>query len=130
MRILVDENLPPALARALAALFKGQHEVIHIRDRFGPRVTDIEWISVLNAEGYWTVLSADRRISRNKAEQTAFRASRLIAFIFAPALQKGTILKKMERLMVLWPKIETQVGLVQGGSMFEIPAKGDRLRSI
>ena len=124
----MDENLPPALARALAELFKGQHEVIHIRDRFGPRVTDIEWISVLNAEGHWTVLSADRRISRNKAEQTAFRASRLIAFIFAPALQKGTTLKKMERLMVLWSKIETQVGLVQGGSMFEIPVKGDRLR--
>ena len=130
MRILVDENLPPALARALAELFRGQHEVIHIRDRFGPKVTDIEWIGALNAEGHWTVLSADRRISRNKAEQAAFRASRLIAFIFAPALQKGTILKKMERLMVLWPKIEAQVGLVQGGSMFEIPAKGDRLRSL
>lgn len=77
-----------------------------------------------------TVLSADRRISRNEAEQAAFRASRLIAFIFAPALQKGTLLKKMERLMVLWPKIEAQVGLVQGGSMFEILAKGDRLRPL
>lgn len=130
MRVLVDENLPPALARALGELFMNQHEVIHIRQRYGPGVKDIDWIRDLNADGHWIILSADRRISKNKAEQTAFRSSRLIAFIFAPALQKGTILKKMERLMVMWPKIEAQVGLVQGGSMFEIPAKGDRLRSI
>ncbi|MFL2778485.1 MAG: DUF5615 family PIN-like protein [Paracoccus marcusii] len=130
MRILVDENLPPALARALAELFINQHDVIHIRQRYGPGVKDVDWIKDLNADGHWTIISADRRISKNKAEQTAFRASRLIAFIFAPALQKATMLKKMERLMVMWPKIETQVGLVQGGSMFEIPAKGDRLRPV
>ena len=58
MRVLVDENLPPAIARALAALFAGEHEVVHIRDRFGPGVTDTEWITQLNREGRWVVIQA------------------------------------------------------------------------
>lgn len=123
-------NLPPALARALAELSVNQRDVMHIRQRYGPGVKDVDWIKGLNADGHWTIISADRRISKNRAEQPAFRASRLIVFIFAPALQKATILKKIARLMLMWPKIETQVGLVQGGSMFEIPANGDRLRPL
>ncbi|WP_280109908.1 hypothetical protein [Rhizobium mesoamericanum] len=31
MKVLVDENLPPALARSLHALFSGKHEIIHVR---------------------------------------------------------------------------------------------------
>ncbi|HEY0803141.1 MAG TPA: DUF5615 family PIN-like protein, partial [Steroidobacteraceae bacterium] len=73
MKVLVDENLPPALARALAAFFKGQHDVVHLRDRFGAGVSDITWINALNQEGNWVVISGDRRITRNKAEYQAFR---------------------------------------------------------
>lgn len=70
--MLVDENLPPALARALDALFSGKHEVIHIRARFGPGVKDVDWIETLSAEGQWTVISGDRRITRNRTEYIAF----------------------------------------------------------
>ena len=124
---MVDENLPPALARALAALFVGKHKIIHLRDRFGSRVTDIEWITELNREGRWIVISGDRRISRNKAEQQIFRSSRLIGFFFAPGVQKAALTKQIERLMALWDNIEKQAELVQGGSMFEIPMKSVRL---
>lgn len=127
---MIDENLPPAMARAMAELFKNEHEVIHLRARFGPGVTDTKWIRTLSAEGGWTVISADRRISRNKAEQAAFRSSKLVGFFFPPSLQGASILRKMERLMVTWINIEAQVSLVQGGSMFEIPAKGNRLRPL
>ena len=68
----MDENLPPALARALAALFVGQHEVIHLREKFGSKVQDIDWLTTLNREGSWVILSADRRIAKNKAEQRVF----------------------------------------------------------
>ena len=51
MKLLVDEHLPPALARALNELFCGEHEIVHLRDRFGPGVKDIEWIEALNREG-------------------------------------------------------------------------------
>lgn len=84
----MDENLPPPMARALAALFIGQHEVVHLRDRFGPKVEDIDWLTALNCEGSWVILSADRRITKNKAEQRVFRSSKHIGFFFAPGLQK------------------------------------------
>lgn len=127
---MVDENLPPAMARCLAALFVGEHTVVHLRDQFGPSVTDLEWMQALKQESGWIIISGDRRISRNKAEQTVFRASRLIAFIFAPGLQKAPLLKKMERLMAMWDKIEQQASLVGGGAMFEIQLRGDRLKSL
>jgi predicted nuclease of predicted toxin-antitoxin system len=62
VKVVVDENLPPALARALHALFAGEHEVIHIRDRYGPGVTDLQWIPELSSQGSWVVISGDRRM--------------------------------------------------------------------
>lgn len=127
---MVDENLPPPLARALAALFVEQHEIVHLRDRFGPTVSDVTWLTDLNHDGAWVILSADRRIAKNKAEQRVFRSSKHIGFFFAPGLQKASVLKKMERLMVVWDTIERQVPLVKGGSMFEIQMKGNQLKPI
>ena len=125
--MLIDENLPPSLANALNALFAGTHEVIHLRQRFGPRVKDVEWIPTLSSEGHWVVISADRRIARNKAEQQAFRNSRLVGFFLSPALQKAKLTKQMERIMALWETIEKQAELIGGGAMFEIPMKSSRL---
>lgn len=130
MKVIVDENLPPAIARALSALFVDEHQVIHLRERFGSKVSDIEWLTELNSEGGWVILSADRRISKNKTEQRVFRASKHIGFFFAPGLQKASVLKKMERLMVVWHTIEKQVPLVRGGSMFEIQVKGNQLKPL
>jgi hypothetical protein len=128
--VIVDENLPRAMARSLAALFVDDHQIIHIRDRFGAGTTDLEWMRELNGEGRWIVISGDRRIARNKAEQAVFRSSRLIAFIFAPGLQKAPLVKKMERLMVMWARIEQQAGLVEGGAMFEVQMRGELLKSL
>jgi hypothetical protein len=130
LKVLVDENLPPALARALAALFVGRHEVVHLREKFGASVKDLEWISVLNSEGHWIIISADRRIAKNRAEQQAFKASKLVGFFLAPGLQRAKLTKQMERLMALWEVVEKQVELVGGGAMFEIPTTSTKLRPI
>lgn len=127
---MIDENLPAAMARSLAALFAGRHEIIHLRERFGPMVTDREWIGELNAEGRWIIISADRRISRNKAEQQAFKSSKLIGFFLSAGLQKAKLTRQMERLMALWETIEKQTELVEGGSMFELPMKSTKLKPI
>ena len=100
MKIVVDENLPPALARALQAIFLqaifvAEHdEIIYLRDRFGPRVTDLEWIETLSRESRWVIISGDRRITRNKAEYNAFRASTLIGFFLSAGLNKAKLTKK------------------------------------
>jgi hypothetical protein len=75
LKCLIDENSAPALARALDALFRGEHRIIHLRERFGPGVTDIDWITTLSREGRWVIISGDLRITKARAEYTAFRAS-------------------------------------------------------
>ncbi|MCJ2013521.1 hypothetical protein [Methylobacterium sp. J-076] len=101
MKVIVDENLSPALTRALDALFAGEHEITDIRSRFGTGVTDLHWIPGLSREGRWVVLSGDRRIRRNKAEFNAFRASRLIGFFLSAGLYKAPLVKQAERVLAL-----------------------------
>lgn len=130
MKVLIDENLPPALARALEAIFAGQHKVLHLRQKFGAGVTDIEWISTLNQEGNWIVISGDRRITRNKAEYHAFRNSKLIGFFLSPALHKAKSIKQLERILALWENLEKLCATVGGGAMFEMPIKSTRLKQL
>ena len=130
MKVIVDENLSPALARALQALFAEQHEITHIRTRFGPGVTDLQWISTLSREGRWVVLSGDRRIRRNKAEFSAFRASRLIGFFLSAGLTKAPLVKQAERILALWSGIETFAERAQPGSMFELPMTSTRIGTL
>jgi hypothetical protein len=130
VKILVDENLSPALAKALSALFVGAHTVVHLRDRFQPGVSDLEWIGTLSTEGRWAVISGDRRITRNHAEYHAFRNSRLVGFFLSRGLQKARVTKQMERLLALWDRIEQQMEIVHGGAMFELPIKSSRLKQL
>jgi hypothetical protein len=121
---MVDENLSPALAKALNALFVDEHEVIHIRERLGPSVSDPEWIERMSAEGRWIVISGDRRIAKVKAEQTAFRSSHLIGFFLAPALNASRVTIQMQRLLALLEDIEAISNSDAGGAMYELPIKG------
>ncbi len=130
MKVLIDENLPPALARSLNALFAGKHEIIHVRERYGPGVKDLQWIAELSAEGRWIIISGDRRITRNKAEYNAFRSSNLVGFFLSKGLYKSPLIKQMERLLALWLTIEAQSALVQGGAMFELPMSSTRLKQM
>jgi hypothetical protein len=128
VKVLVDENLPPALAHALSALFVGQHDVVHLRDRFGQGVKDIAWITTLSQEGRWVVISGDRRITRVRAEYMAFRNSRLVGFFLSKGLYKARLTKQMERLMALWDVMDQQASIVAGGAMFELPMRSAKLR--
>jgi len=130
LKVLIDENLAPALARALNELFAGKHEIVHLRARFGQSVKDVDWIRALSAEGRWIVISGDRRISRNKVEYQAFRTSRLVGFFLSKGLYKSPVTKQMERILALWGAIEQQVDLVAGGAMFELPIRTALLRQL
>lgn len=130
MKVHVDENISPKIARSLAALFYGEHEIEHVRDRFGPSVKDLEWIRLLDAEGKWIVISGDRRISRNKAEYVAFSSSNLIGFFLSKGLNKAPVIKQLERILALWTAIETQSGIVAGGAMFELPMRSNKLSQL
>lgn len=118
------------MARALAELFKRQHEITYLAEKFRPDISDVEWITELSREGHWVVISGDRRITRNRAEYHTFRNSNLIGVFLSQGLYKATVAKQMERILALWPTIETVCRTVQGGAMFELPVKSTRLRQL
>ena len=129
MKVLIDENLAPALARSLAGLF-GQHDIVALRDRYPARTTDLEWIEDLTREGGWIVISGDRRIRKNKTEYAAFRGSGLVGFFLAKTVFEKSTRQKLIRILQIWPEIEDQVRLVRPGAMFEIPERSNRFRQL
>lgn len=130
MKVFFDHNMSPALARALRELFKGQHEVTYLAEKFRRSATDIEWISELSRESRWVVVSGDRRITKNRAEYAAFRNSRLVGFFLSKGLHKASVAKQMERILALWQSIEAVSSTVEGGAMFELPMKTNLVKQL
>jgi predicted nuclease of predicted toxin-antitoxin system len=127
LKVLVDENLPPRMARSLQALFVEQHEVIALRDKFGRSgVPDLEWIGKLGEEGRWVILTADVRIAKNQVEKNAFLKNNLIGFVMAPALRKQKLTLQMARVLTAWDMFERQYELVSKG-LFQFGIKGGRM---
>ncbi len=122
MKVLLDNNLSPYLARALNALLDPEGDrVAHLSDRFAPQTDDRTWIAALGDEGGWVVISADRRIYRNRLEREAWRRSRLVVFFLAPQWGKARHIEIAWRLLRWWPRIREQVAIVAAPAAFELP---------
>jgi hypothetical protein len=128
--VIIDENLAPALARSLQELFRDEHEIVHLRRKFGPGVKDVDWITQLSQDGTWIVISGDRRITRTKAEFNAFQSSRLIGFFLSKGLYKSPLVKQAERILALWPAMMKLASSVRGGAMFQLPMKSTRIEQL
>ena len=132
MRLLVDNNLPPRVARALNELVKADdHSVVALRDKFAENTPDVEWIEALGAEGGWVVLTLDHDIVRRKAEKAAWRKARLIAFVLTRGWSTFPPLDTAWRLIRWWPQIVQQASLAAPGSTFELgPKLSGRIRTL
>ena len=128
---MVDNDLPPRLALALNAIFESDGDgIISLRVKFGrPNLKDEEWITQLGQERGWAVVSADRRIAKQRLSRELFIRAGLVGFFFPPSLQKEPLYRQAARLIYLWPAVRDQVRLNANGC-FEIPASGQRFRQI
>lgn len=104
-----------------------EHEIVALKDKFSPSIKDVDLIEALSREGGWILVSGDRRITRNRAEKNAFQSSKIIGMFLSPGLYKSPVMKQAERLIALWPTIETVSRNVSGGSMFELPMKSTKI---
>jgi hypothetical protein len=122
LKVFLDNNLSPALARALHALLETEgDQVVHLIERFAPDTADRVWIDALGAEGGWIIISADRRINRNPIEREAWRRSRLVVFFLGPQWRRLRNVEIAWRLLRWWPRIEEQARLVSPPAAFELP---------
>ena len=130
MKVFFDHNLSPGIARALDALFMGAHEVVALKDKFSQDITDEAWIRALNKEGKWTIISGDRRITRNKAERSVFTSSKLIGFFLSSTLKDAKVTIQMQRILAVWDEIQMLSECMNGGALFEIPRKSSKIKQI
>jgi hypothetical protein len=101
LKLLLDHNLSPKLARTLAALYVPEHEITALRDKFSPNVADVDWITALDREGGWAVLTQDLRIRTRRHERVAMDRARIVFFFLAGAWRKFTVEETAARLIRL-----------------------------
>ena len=134
MNFLIDNNLPPAIARALHELCKADgHRVVPLRDKFDQTDSDIHWVSQLRSEGGWAVVSQDK-FTKGEIERTAFRECGLPIFCLAKQWGQATYWSKAENLVKWWPAIVQQSERISGGAAFRVvwrfttPGKFEQLK--
>lgn len=132
MKALFDNNLAPRIARGIHEIVEMYgDEAVPLRDKFPENISDVDLISLLDAEGGWALISEDRRITRNRAEREALRQASIVGFFLMPAWRKSDSLQKAAGLLQAWPKMKTQFELVEPGSAFLLPInKGSKLKSL
>lgn len=126
MKLLVDHNISPHIAHALAAMAEPEgHEVKAKSERFGTSVPvpDIEWLGVLGREGGWAFVSDDHRIYRNPPERAAMLDARVIGFFLEPAWGKRNVTEyeRAARLILWLPRLAQQCDAVAPPAAYRLP---------
>lgn len=128
MKLLLDHNLSPALARSLQPLFPG-HKIAALRDLFPVNATDVEWMTALDTQGGWAALTRDQGIKRKPHERLALDRSKIVFFFLSGGAWKGyTVPETAVRLIRLMPLMIAQTDIADRGR-FELPINtGSKLR--
>jgi hypothetical protein len=120
LKVQLDENLPPALARALNALAAADdHEVIHVTD-YAKGASDTDLFRRAIANGVKVHITLDNHY-RHPAERAAITRLGLTVFVLAKGWSTMNHYDKAARLIEYWPSIMTTAGLVAPGSIFRVP---------
>lgn len=128
MKLLLDNNLAPRIAKALNALFDNQHRIVALRDLLAADTPDVAWITTLDREGGWAVLTRDLHIRTRPHERAALDRSHIVFFFLAGAWDNFGVEETTARLIRLIPKMAAQADLAESGR-FELPINaGSKLR--
>jgi hypothetical protein len=119
LKLLIDHNLSPALARALQPLFP-EHMIVALRDRFSANVTDLDWITTLDNEGGWAAVTKDLRLRTRPHERIALDRSNVVYFFLAGAWKRYSVPETAARLIRLVPLMVAQTAIASSGR-FDLP---------
>lgn len=128
MKLFLDNNLAPRMARSLHALFDGEHHIVALRDMFRKSASDVEWITALDHDGGWAALTRDLHIRTRPHERAVLDRARIVFFFLAGAWQSFSVEETAARRIRLVPKMAAQTDLAERGR-FELPINvGSKLR--
>jgi hypothetical protein len=120
LKLLLDNNFSPRIARSLQALFVDEHEIVALREKFAASATDVEWISALHDERSWAVLSRDLRIRTRPHERAAMDRAAIVFFFLGGSWRRYSVEEQTWRLIRWIPKLHAQTSLADRGR-FEVP---------
>lgn len=130
MKAQIDENLPPALARALNALVSVDgDEVVHVTD-YAKGAPDQELFQRAVDDGVRVHITHDHH-HRRPAERESIARLGLTVFVLAKGWNSLAYFDKAARLIEYWPAIVTATKIVAAGAIFRIPhGRGRKLEQI
>jgi hypothetical protein len=120
VKFFVDNNLPPALAKALNALSEPSgHSVVHLREKLPAKTPDATWIEALSQEGSWSAITHDKL---NKGlEREALRRAGFIVFFLDKGWANQQFWGIACNLVRWWPRIIEQAERKRGGAAYRVP---------
>ncbi len=122
MRFFLDRNLPPALAKGLAALCAPDGIAVeHHDDRFERTTPDVDWIGALGREGDWVVVTQDR-LTRDPPERQALKSTGLLVFILSKGWSHAVYWDKAAALVRWMPILIGIAGRINNGA-YTVPHK-------
>lgn len=125
MKFFFDNNLSPRIARAMDALVCDDgHQVKHLRERFLGTITDVDYMRILSEEGGWTVITNDRRISKNPHERNVWRDSDLVVVFLESGWRSLDRMSIAWRLIKRWSEICTMAAKADLGTGIRVPVSG------
>lgn len=124
MRFFFDNNLAPKLARGFNQFVAGEHEVIHLRDRFNQDTSDVHWMRELAKEGGWVILSGDVAIGRNPHEVAAWRAAGHTIFFLKAGWTNIAFWQQVQKLARCFFDIIDRARRAKAGDAFLVTVNG------
>lgn len=137
MKIALDENLPPAMARvfevfakekSLQRLAKGL-TVCSARD-YAPKIgdadyvakSDVPWVQRFSGDGGRIIISGDTRMKRIPHERLALVEAGMIVFFVSEKWNSWQFCRKCSLLIHWWPAIVTTAKNAKPSEFYRIPA--------
>lgn len=120
MRFFFDNNLALRLARGFKAFLEGEHEVVHLRERFPPDKPDVEWMSELAKEPSWVIISGDVRIGKTPHEIAAWQAAGHTIFFLKASWMHIPFWQQVHKLAKCFPDIIERARRAKPGAGFQV----------
>lgn len=121
MKAQIDENLPPALARAIDPIARvDNHEVVHVRDFVGRGTKDVALFEQAIQHGIQVHVTQDQH-HRRPAEREAIARLGWTVFVLARGWSALNHYERAARMLEWWPKMMQLAELTRPGAMFKVP---------
>jgi hypothetical protein len=124
VRFFIDNNIAPKLARGFNEFVKGEHEVLHLRDRFPGSAPDVVWMKGLAAESGWVILSGDVAIGRNPHEVAAWKEAGHTIFFLKSGWTNIQFWQQVQKLAKCFPEIMERAQRAKPGDSFLVTVNG------